>query len=105
MITFSHSPRPDRPTECVQEIKMFEDIISDLSCTTGYIAIAALILGLILIAVSFYMGNPYVLAIGVIGCIFGAICILIATGVINWDAWPFDLSTESTTTTTPETSS
>lgn len=83
---------------------MLENIIADLSCATGLLAVAVLILGIVAIAVSFQMGNIWILIGGIATVIFGVVCILVATGTITLDFWPTDwLSAPDTAEVTPVT--
>ena len=60
------------------ELFMIDKLISDLSCVTGYLAVALLAIGIAIPALAFLIA--------------GAVLTLIATGHIVFDWWPLGLS-------------
>ncbi len=61
---------------------MFENIISDLSCVSGYLGIAALIVGFALLVASWYFGSPLVLVASICMIAFAVVCIFFVNKMI-----------------------
>jgi len=68
---------------------------------TGFVAIAALIIGIVMILAAFAFDNVIILVIGVVVFIAGIACVLIAAGTITVDGWPLDLHQVTSTGTVP----
>jgi len=73
---------------------MIDKLITDLSCATGYLAVALLTIGIAILAYGILSGALLSLEVaipGIVLSIAGVLLVLIATGNIVLDWWPLGL--------------
>jgi hypothetical protein len=74
---------------------MIDKLISDLSCATGYLAVALLIMGIAILAYGIFTGSIFSLQFAIPAPVFlitGVLITLIATGNIVFNWWPLGLA-------------
>ncbi|MEA4977770.1 MAG: hypothetical protein VB016_04385 [Methanomassiliicoccaceae archaeon] len=74
---------------------MLDQLISDLSCVTGYLAVALLVIGIAILAYGIFSGTILSLEVAIPALVLltaGVLVTFIATGYIVLEWWPLGLS-------------